>query len=50
MAYSNTEPCLAIAVSAVVAFFVGAFLLKTDKSVNDDLAGATAQKDAYKGR
>lgn len=41
---------LAIAVSAVVAFFAGTFLLKTDKSVNDDLAGATAQKDAYKGR
>ena len=39
---------LAIAVSAAVSFVVGWFLLKTDKSNNEDLDAATARKDSLK--
>jgi mannitol PTS system EIICBA or EIICB component len=39
---------LAIAVSAAVSFVVGWFLLKTDKSNNDDLESAKARKDSLK--
>ena len=39
---------LAIAVSAAVSFVVGWFLLKTDKSNNEDLASAKARKDSLK--
>jgi mannitol-specific phosphotransferase system IIBC component len=39
---------LAIAVSAAVSFLVGWFLLKTDKSNNEDLDSAKARKDSLK--
>jgi len=39
---------LAIAVSAAVSFVVGWFLLKTDKSNNEDLDSAKARKDSLK--